>query len=171
MYDFAQSIEVIVLWQRRTKLDELVCIDYNRPIRREQNIRSRLARNSERKGRLIRPGNLKVAVRCTSTCVSNTWPGDNGLRKNEPCLILRSDIPRLNLDMNSVCCLIFHRQCKVGDVVAVHVASWACNIQVGCESARGGGHSRGRIAWTDILDIDGLRILDVRKYILALVSI
>lgn len=156
----SKTVQVVILGQSGNKLDELVLEDQDGASGVKEHITSSLAGHLEAEGRSVRPGDLEFAVLGRSALVG-LGPGHDGLRETVPRGVGSIDVARGDLDVQSALGQELDGQIQRLDVVTVHIARLAGQLQLGRHSTGIVLDARCLVTGTNVLSIDGLRVINV----------
>lgn len=127
MYHFPHAVEVVILWERTSELDELILEDQLRTSCREEHVSGGLADDGERKCWVVAPNEVEIVVRDRGGCICiDGRLFDKSLWEDEPRAVGGADICGGDFDVETICRLIF--DCEIESINV-------CSIDIACISS------------------------------------
>lgn len=163
MNGFAEAVEVVVFGERGAEFEELVFKHEGLSFGGEEGVPIVLACDGEPEARLVGPRYLQRMIGEGKGRVRGRR--HQNLGQEEPRLVLRAHVARLDLKVNAVFALELDQQRQVLNVVPVDVARRSCETQIRREAVGCVFDIRRLVPGTDMLRVDGVGVLDIGQNI------
>lgn len=160
---FSEAVEVVVFGQGGAEFEELVFKHEGPSFGGEEGIPIVLPCDGEPEARLVGPRYLQRMISDGKGCVRGRRHQDFG--QEEPRLVLRVHVARLDLKVDAVRRLELDQQRQILNIVPVDVARLSCETQIRREAAGCVLDIRRLVPGTHMLRVDSVGVLDIGKNI------